>query len=212
MPRNDLTEEQFLRDVAKHQMTVLRDDGLNRHIRFRKPGTCVMGFDLITWKGHLCYTGDMGTFVFSRIEDMFEFFRTERVARSTSVTGKTLFVNHGYWAEKCLAHDREGIEVYSPDRFRELIKERLDDQDASDEVRREVEEEVLSWADNGEDLARSEASSYRHRSGFEFSDFWESNLRVYTVRFVWCCYALAWGIGQYDLSRAPRAEVQQVTT
>ena len=72
------TEQSFLKDVAEHQMTVLRDDGVNRHVQFRRPGTICMGFELITWPGYLCYTGDMGTYVFRRLEDMFEFFRTDR--------------------------------------------------------------------------------------------------------------------------------------
>lgn len=74
----DITEETFLADVAAHQIHVLRDDGVHRHIRFKRPGTYCMQFDLITWPGYLCYTGDMGTYVFNRLEDMFEFFRTGR--------------------------------------------------------------------------------------------------------------------------------------
>lgn len=72
------TEKRFLGDVAKHQMTILRDDGVNRHVRFKQPNSSNMFFDLITWPGCLCYTGDMGTYVFRRLEDMFEFFRTDR--------------------------------------------------------------------------------------------------------------------------------------
>lgn len=62
----EVTESTFLREVSQHSMTVIRDDGVNRHLRFRRPETNCMGFDLITWAGHLCYTGDMGTYVFSR--------------------------------------------------------------------------------------------------------------------------------------------------
>ena len=32
------TEERFLRDVANHEMTIIRDEGVNRHIRFKNPG------------------------------------------------------------------------------------------------------------------------------------------------------------------------------
>ena len=92
-------DEQFLRDVAEHTMTVIREDGVSRHIRFAKPGTSCMHFDLITWPGYLCYTGDMGTYVFQRLTDMFEFFRTDREYksatapswRSTSRTGAKSF-------------------------------------------------------------------------------------------------------------------------
>lgn len=51
---SDLTAHQFLHDVRNHQMTILRDEGVNRHIRFMKPGSSDMQFDLITWSGYLC--------------------------------------------------------------------------------------------------------------------------------------------------------------
>ena len=28
-------------------------------------------FDIVTWPGYLCYSGDMGCFVFTRLPDMF---------------------------------------------------------------------------------------------------------------------------------------------
>jgi len=30
-------EDQFLKDVARHQMKVIRDDGTHRHLRFANP-------------------------------------------------------------------------------------------------------------------------------------------------------------------------------
>lgn len=67
--------ETFTRDIAKHEIEVIRDDGVDRHLRFRRPGTMSMHFDILTWPGYLCYTGDMGSYVFRRTEDMLEFFR-----------------------------------------------------------------------------------------------------------------------------------------
>lgn len=82
----ECTEERFLKDVAKHEMTVIRDDGINRHLRFKNPNDSSYWFDLITWPGTLCIDGDCGTYVFKRTPDMFQFFRTD----STSLpNGKT---------------------------------------------------------------------------------------------------------------------------
>jgi len=85
------SEESFLRDVAEHAMLLIRDDGVSRHVRFAQPGTGCMHFDLITWPGYLCYTGDMGTYVFQRLTDMFEFFRTDREYKKRN--GAKLAVN-----------------------------------------------------------------------------------------------------------------------
>jgi len=102
----ELTEASFLKDVATHEMQLLRDDGVYRHLRFKRPGTVCMYFDLITWPGFLCYTGDMGTFVFTRLRDMFEFFRTDREYAQRR-GDRQLFVNHGYWSEKLVAVDSQ---------------------------------------------------------------------------------------------------------
>jgi hypothetical protein len=73
----EITEEVFLKDVEKHEMKVLLDNGLYRHLRFAATGQYSWNqwFEIITWPGKLAYSGDMGTYVFERIEDMFEFFR-----------------------------------------------------------------------------------------------------------------------------------------
>ena len=100
-----LTEETFLKDVDQHVMEVIHEDGVFRHLRFKQPGTVCMHFDLITWPGRLCYTGDMGTFVFSRIHDMLEFFRPDAYA----IAAPFKRIDRNYWAEKVDASGRDGI-------------------------------------------------------------------------------------------------------
>jgi hypothetical protein len=181
--------ERFPKDIAEHEMHVLRNDGLDRHLRFQKPGTYCMGFDLVTWHGHLCFTGDMGTFVFARIPDMFQFFRAKDERG----------INPQYWSEKVLAADRHGgVEEFSPELFRAAIGRWLDDGEASPEVREAVEEQVLSAVHDGEHAAHAAAFHFEHPSGFRFEDFWEADCRDYTYRFIWCCHALVWAIATFD--------------
>ena len=54
------SRERFAKDTATHAMTILRDDGLYRHLRFKRPNTSSYYFDIITWPGYLAITGDMG--------------------------------------------------------------------------------------------------------------------------------------------------------
>ena len=191
---NRLSRQEFEKSVANHQMTVLRDDGVNRHLRFGKPGTGIQQFDLITWPGHLCYTGDMGTYVFARLEDMFEFFRSG-------------VIDMRYWAEKCISADRDGIKCYSVDRLREVLydivesyvsDENLDEDDA-ESLRNAVKSEILSRGET-ELWARNAADGFVHDE-FRLSDFWEYDLSEFTYRFRWCCLAMAWGIQRYDLAK-----------
>lgn len=123
------TQEQFLKDVATHEMHILHEDGVYRHIRFKRPGTGCMHFDLITYPGYLVYSGDIGCYVFSRLDDMFEFFRSERKYK----TGDGLKINLGYWSEKLQATDSNGSSPgdgaieYSECLFRQRVKEAFDD-------------------------------------------------------------------------------------
>lgn len=202
------TEEQFLKNVAEHKAEIVRDDGLYRHVRYRQPGTYCMGFDLITWPGYLCFCGDMGDFVFDRIPDMFDFFRG---SGHKNKQHENLSVNFGYWAEKCGATDKHGgIKEYSADKFREIVKDILDDdEEATDDLRNAIKDEVLASADEGQFAAYQAASDFRWDDKEYFSDFWEHSLEVYTFRFLWCCYAIAWGIAEYDKVKANSGNNQQ---
>lgn len=219
-----LTEDRFLRDVADHVMETIHEDGLHRHIRFRKPGTMCMHFDLITWPGYLCYTGDMGTYVFYRLQDMFEFFRTDRAPAQRK--GKQLGVNLGYWAEKLVGVDgnsRNGAaEEYSEEKLRRVINdyrlrwirearsEGILDKEQRRELWEAVDDEVLSHTDDGEQAVYIAARDFhwpprycnRNEKSWYFDDLWEHNFTDYTHRFRWCCFALAWGIEKYDDVRA----------
>ena len=66
-------DSRFLIDTAFHRLEIIRDDGLYRHLRMQQPGTSCYYYDVITWPGYLTVTGDMGTWTFSRIADMFNF-------------------------------------------------------------------------------------------------------------------------------------------
>lgn len=209
----EVTESKFLSDVREHQMTILRDDDVYRHIRFKKPGTGCMHFDLISWPGYLCYTGDMGTYVFSRLRDMFEFFRTDR--QYNLGRGRTLGINLSYWAEKVEAKDmHDGIREFSEDLFnRAVISDlvtwiRSNAYRTTKDERRELWDSVISeviWADGDSGGYRKQCAAHdfshyvNEKVGdFYFQDFWENKVEDYTFRYVWCCYAIAWGIMQYD--------------
>jgi hypothetical protein len=207
MSNRQPTEESFLNDVSKHEMKVLLDNGIYRHLRFKQPGSSNMWFDVVTWPGFLAYAGDMGAFVFARLEDMFEFFRGRPDDKDK------LFINTGYWGEKLEAVDRSGREsgylVFSPERLREHVEERIkdwvEDGDCPEvELREAIKEDIYSYLDDGEYEARRALGEFGieiNGHHYEFSDTWEWDCTEYTFRFVWCCYAVAYSIQQYDNSK-----------
>ncbi|MDR3381770.1 hypothetical protein [Cupriavidus basilensis] len=211
-------QQRFERDVASHEMTVIREDGVNRHLRFKKSGSSSYWFEILTWPNALCLHGDMGTYVFSRLTDMFEFFRTDQKRANEG----ELRINLGYWSEKLQAVDansRKGSATqFSAEKFTRVINEyRLrwirDGRDAlTKEQRRElweaVNDEVLRYIEDGEHAAYQHAQDFhwaaippgRHHT-YVFEDLWEHNFEEYTFHFIWCCYAIAWAIRQYDAAK-----------
>ena len=206
MPKHVCTEERFLKDVSDHAMTVICDIGVNRCIHFAaKKNAWNMHFTLITWPGHLCISGDMGTFVFYRLPDMFEFFRTRHQER--------LPINPHYWEEKCEADDRcmGGTREYDDERFKQCVKQDFDcafedseDENAKARCWSAIKDEVLCAENEYE--AHTKARDFEFE-GFSFQDFWEHNLRSHTYHYIWCCYAIVWGIRQYDNAAKPDVEV-----
>lgn len=217
-----LTEEQFLRDVAQHEMSILLDSGVHRHLRFSKPGNSDMYFEIVTYPGYLVYSGDMGSYVFERSRDMFDFFCSNRAYRKQRF-GSQLSTNPWYWAEKLQAvsatrSSDTGVLEYNDDLARAYIKEQLvrwwrDDLRHDKAARKELREEVdqLLYGLTG-CLARdydlvNDFSCEIDGRGFCFIDVDTDAWREMTTQYLWCCYAIAWGIEQYEKASEGREYV-----
>lgn len=196
-----LEPEEFLRDVASHVMTAKLDDGVYRHIRFAQPQNSNLWFELVTWPGVLTIHGDMGTWTFSRVPDMFTFFRDEK-----------LRINKSYWAEK-LRHGTfggsDGARVFNDDLFRSQLLDHLENHDLEREDRecvvRALRDEVLSH-DNKYDLmisTRDFSCRLANDRKFYFDPCELPDGKEYAYHFIWCLYGIVWGIQQYDASHAP---------
>ena len=214
------TKEQFLKDVSNHEMHILHEDGIYRHVRFKKPNTSCYHFDLITYPNYLVYSGDMGCYVFSRLDDMFEFFRADK--RNSD----ELYINEGYWAEKLRAVDgsRNSADAmeFDEDAFRGVINEyrvRWVREYGLDKQQRrnlwgDIENSVMSRIEDGELAACSAAYEFSHRTNgdtFQFEDIFDYSFKRYTFHFIWCCYAIAFGVKKYDEAKA-LSEVETKTT
>ena len=213
-------KSRFLRDVSKHEMTVLLDQGVYRHIRFQRPGDNCCWFELVTWPGHLSIVGDMGTYVFSRTEDMFRFFRRDQ-----------LEINEGYWAEKVVSADahgsvrvyrhegvqrwfrenlRDNLRSYSKDDRRDIIDQVREvltglDEKSEEQVRREIDDISVSRRIGIPAIGATDQEwlAYRrNRPAIQvFSDMWEVSFEEYHPQFLWCLHAVVWGIQQYDATK-----------
>lgn len=190
--------DRFRQDVLRHRIEVVRDDGVHRHVRFRAPRTCRYGFDLITWPGRLSIDGDMGTYVFSRLEDMFEFFRRPDGG-----------INPSYWAEKLRSVDQHApAREFCERKARAAFASSIEDWPATARSAAFAQlNDLLISTNDGEDGFREAVEEIKVEAyGREFvvSYFWECDLQEWTFRFLWNLHAIAWGIAQYDRLKQPQ--------
>lgn len=184
----------YNRDTAEHEMTVRLDQGLYRHLLFKKPGTSMYWFEIVTTPGQLTIRGDMGTYVFSRITDMADFFRGH--------------VNAGYWAQKVEAEDKHSPrEEYSEVEFKRFVLENF-------WQRREQEEPYFAasvWRSIRSELLYNlpcDSSEAFHAldefnaGGWRYMDAWEHDFKTYSAQFLWCLHAIVGGLNEYRAMKA----------
>ncbi|MGH8073696.1 MAG: hypothetical protein ACREO4_06440 [Lysobacter sp.] len=205
------TLERFHKDIATHELTIVKDDGVHRHLQFRRPGTYCYGFDIVTWPGYLAISGDMGAAVFSRLNDMCEFFRE----KSTAHEPPALYINPGYWAEKCVANngphkefDETSFRKFVSRAFSEFVDQaEVSGSEAAAELWEQLDREVVPQESTHDAIVALADFESDNDLKLEFPDAWEwaSSFEVYTFHFIWRLYAIAHAVRAYDAAKAAAA-------
>lgn len=211
-PKKLNPEESFLAEVTEHRMTILKDDGLYRHIKFARSDSNMYRFDLVTWPGHLVICGDLQDYHFARVPDMFEFFRS-------NPDRPRLTINPDYWSQKLTGH-RQEAETYSFEAFKRSVTwDFLWNRDSIPEgQRRRVWKQIREEIFEDPDVQCSREAAYQAvtefeayddgiRSIFRFQDTYELNFTDWDWHFLISLHAIVWGIRQYD-TRAHVTEAQ----
>jgi hypothetical protein len=193
----------FARETPQHEMTILLDEGLHRHLRFAKPGSSACWFDLISVPGALIFRGDGETYTFARVDDMFDFFRSERGD-----------VNPQYWAEK-ITDGRDRARVYSEELFRRRVLEEFNERVIDGTIPLEYAGHALGELCRdvlAEDVIADEATARDALEAFEFTiavgqtarfaDVWEWDFHTWDWWYLWACHAIVNGIKRYDTAKA----------
>jgi hypothetical protein len=224
-------KQSFAADTKSHELTIELDEGLHRHLKVRNPETGFGWYEIVTWPGSLTISGDMGTFTFSRTDDMLGFFGEGKI-------------NPRYWMEKLGAPSWDAREALATQFTEEsltewiqwwrdqVIKDDLTDNEGSLDAAaaaaftEAVEEQLLSRTDSVED--EREARSLL--SSFEFDwkqpeidwkdpeagqgglvgdatislgdDLYETDLREWRHQYLWCCLAICHAVKLYRAQTA----------
>lgn len=184
---------QFLKEIADHKLEIARNNDVDRHLKFRGKA-CFLWFDIITWGGSFCIQGDMGTWVFSHTHDMFEFFSHGQK--------EDLRINPRYWAEKinmCEGHEKHNYQEWSSDKFKKHITQFVSEFNKEcDEENVITKDELESLLDTASDefYAINEVLSFRDNELYILEDC--GDFCDYKYHFIWCLYAIVWGINKYN--------------
>lgn len=180
----------FLKNVKDHEMIIENDNGVCRSILFANPNDkYTHHFRLVTWDGGLCITSDMGTHVFERIQDMFNFF-----------TGYP-DIKAAYWGEKLKTISRYGgYRVFSWDKFYRIFEEQLIEwnKDRSAEEVKEILSKASNLGQYEEDV--KDFVNYCEQEGLvvQHNFIMLEDAYEFTIHYLWCLCAISWGIKQYQ--------------
>jgi hypothetical protein len=193
----------FTRETAKHEMTILADEGPSRHLRFKNPTSSAYWFELTTVPGALIFRGDGDSFTFARTEDMFAFFRSDGGS-----------INPHYWAEK-ITDGRDRARVYSEEMFRQVVLEHFHEILVDGYIPLEYAGAALTELcrdvlddETASDVATARAALDRFEfnisegSRTRFADTYEWDFHEWDWWYLWACQAIVWGIKQYDTAKA----------
>lgn len=180
----------FTEQTTEHDMYVLRNDSPYRHLRFAKEDTISYWFEIVTFPNVLIFNGDYGCYVFSRITDMFEFFRNQAP-------------HPEYWSSKLIGQQQvttfsgSHVREYLAREFREYLRanERHWSPDECQNYIDEFEDEIINNCHEENDF--NNIGFKELESGFVF-DPAVFNPKIFTMQFLWACFAIPWAIKKYD--------------
>ena len=196
-------KQRFAENTENHTVDIRHDDGLYRHLVCSNEGSSVYRFDIVTYPGYLVVSGDMGEWVFSRVIDMFKFFR--------SPDGD---INPGYWAEKCCAGNTT---EFSDEKFIDAVTGYVsdyyeDDYEAFTKVMAAVQEDIFDLVEKGEENPYYCLNEFEYSFGgrmsdspvfrFNQADMSEFSFSDYTLHFLWALHGIVWAINEYDRLKA----------
>lgn len=197
----------FTAETKDHQLTVLHDDGLYRHLRIAAPFTGIWSWELVTWPGHLAITGDIGSgYTFHADEDMVPWFLASRT------------INPRYWAEKLPERQRRVVFEFDPELLRqaalkEIAEWRLADSDrdaaiaqlntAWEDVWAEDENEYRGVIDRYVLEATTTTGDVLGGSEFRFPDAAEMDGEEFSRSYLLACNAIHFGLRLYAAKGTP---------
>lgn len=205
--------ESFAEGTTEHVMTIVKDDGLYRRLRFAKPGSFQFYFEVITWPGYIALTGDMRSLMMTRVEDMIGF-----VASPGSDE-----IDFRYWAQKVVA-SAGNIKQWCCSVMIEQLHEAWVDHCLEEGVCQDSDDGRAAWAEIQDDIIDTSAAYGEHdertyaeaisnfTGAVSLLDAWEWDCRDLEFDIYWQMLALRYAANAYLAAKvSPPVESTLVT-
>lgn len=190
----------FEKDIANHELEIIVDSGVNRILEFRnKNGSSNQFFIVMQARGRICFTGDMGEFVFTNHnDDMLAWFHGN--------------MSLSYIDEKCrTGGTKKYCEDTAANSLKSLVREYcydhisdyvdsdedhdIDEETTVDDWSNELYEEVASEIDFENEWTLHQTASdvsidIKNRLHFDIDTSEGISSESYTTRFKWCVAAM----------------------
>ncbi|MFI9052544.1 hypothetical protein [Streptomyces sp. NPDC053427] len=195
-------KERFDGEVEGAAMTVLKDDGAYRHLRFVFPRASWAWCEVVTWPGALVLRGGLGSWMFVDTEDVTKLFRPNSHSER---------VNPLYWEGK-LAPGSGTARVHSPERAVAHIRQTVADMaDTFPRLPYDIDSDLLDGrlvndlSTEGGLRAAIRAFEEMHGCSYEglYFDVESWDLKRFDPWFLLACVVLPWAVEQLDAALVP---------
>jgi len=187
--------EQFEKNTTEHELIVLQDEGLYRHLRCMAPGTRIWSWDIVTWPGYLAITGDIGDgWVFTREPDMLTFMLP---------ISEPYRINADYWWEKMPEHLRRAAKPFSADRLKQRALESIEDWGIGKKQTEKAKAAFLAdfdpYSDEPDLRLLLDEFTFTDKDCWEgsFADTWEWDTSDWDHHFLLALFAIVWATERY---------------
>ena len=195
----DLTKvvDRFEQDTVNHELEVLIEDGVNRILRFKdKSGSSINHFYVMQTQGKICYTGDMGDYVFTNHnKDMLAWFHNNMSLSYIAEKCRTGSI-YEYCKDLALESIKHEVSSFCESYIDEYVGDDDVDMDAAlDKWTEDLANEVLSEIDFENEFtvhtsAYSVSTQVTNYLKFEIDTSDGINCNEYTYRYLWCVLAM----------------------
>lgn len=157
----------FLDMTGDHELVVVQDIGVYRHLRMKAPRTRNWSWDIVTWPDHLATSGDIADgYTFTCERDMIKGFFGKYGPKRDYYSDGAPAINARYWAGKLCGGRHQEVKTHSPEKFIAEVTENFEEM---------IQDEIITE----KQAAKLVAEAQGHKNSHYEAVTWMEDCEVY---------------------------------